>query len=319
MEGNISAPLISVIVPVYKVEGYIDNCLGSLLEQSYSNWEAILVDDGSPDSSGEICERYARRDSRFKVVHKENGGQSSARNLAMEHVEGDYIFFLDSDDFLAVDAFEYLMAVALENDADIVQCDYIRGCTTEFPELSTKSQLKLFDQRTIFTHYAAKIIPWGKLYRREVIGDIRFPEGLINEDDFTVWKYYYNASIIVVSNRPLYYYTVNPGSTMSQKVRKPDLRYFEAYRERIDYFNGRGEVDLEAVSRVQWMKSLVITYSNPFLTKLQRQEILSRFIDNYEALWQLDFRIPTKLNAIFHMFRRMPWLASKLVVRLYNR
>lgn len=106
---------------------------------------------------------------------------------------------------------------------------------------------------------------------------------------------------------------------MSQKVRKPDLRYFEAYRERIDYFNGRGEVDLEAVSRVQWMKSLVITYSNPFLTKVQRQEILSWFIDNYEALRQLDFRIPTKLNAIFHMFRRMPWLASMLVVRLYNR
>lgn len=319
MTDNKLQPLVSVIVPVYKVENYIKNCLESLINQTYLNWEAILVDDGSPDRSGEICEEYAVRDRRFKVIHKNNGGQSSARNLAMEYVSGDYIFYLDSDDFLAKEALECLCSLALNNKADIVQCDYVRGTDVEFPNISEQREPRIYDNHSVFTEFVAKIIPCGKLYHRNVIGDMRFPEGLINEDDFTVWKYYYNANLIVVTDRPLYYYTMNPGSTMAQKIKRPDFRYFDAYRERIAFFKDRNEIELESVSRIQWMKSLVMTYSNPMLTTGQKKDVADIFKTNYNALKMSEFKIPTKLAVVFRAFDIAPMLTSKTVMKIYNR
>lgn len=313
--------LISVIVPIYNVEKYLQNCLDSLINQTFSNWEAILVDDGSTDNSGKICDEYALLDNRFKVIHKENGGQSSARNIALDMVNGPYVTYLDSDDFLANNAFQILYDIAIQYEADIVQCNSIRGSDTSFPSiLDTHSvSVHTYDNHTIFTKFAAKIIPWGKLYKREVIGNIRFPEGLINEDDFTVWKYYYNAKRIIVTNTPLYYYSYNPNSTMAQKVKRPNFKYFDAYRERIKFFQDKYDSELEAVSRIQWMKSLVLTYSNNMLTGDQRMEVVKIFRQNYKTLKQLPFNIPAKLSNIFWLFNILPMFTSNLVVKLYNR
>ena len=312
-------PLISVIIPVYNVEHYIQNCLNSLINQTYTNWEAILIDDGSPDRSGEICEQYAADDKRFIVVHKKNGGQSTARNLALDLVKGKYITYLDSDDFLSNNALEFLYTAAKEKDADIVQCGFIRGNDNIFPQLKCSNQLLEYDKNSIFTKFAAKIIPCGKLYRREIIGNIRFPEGLVNEDDFTVWKYYYNAKRIIVIDTPLYYYTYNPNSTMARQQNRPNFKYFDAYRERIKFFKEKNEPDLEAVSRIQWMKSLVMTFSNDNLTEGQRTEVLKTFKDNYVSLKRLSFPIPAKLSVIFKAFNILPYLVSKAVVKMHNR
>lgn len=311
--------LVSIIIPVYKVEKYIKNCLDSLINQTYSKWEAILVDDGSPDRSGEICEEYAMLDKRFKVIHKENGGLSSARNEGIKHAHGDYIFYLDSDDFLHENTLADLTKIAIQNDADIVQCHFIRGNETTFPEINSPTKITFFDNHTIFTSFAAKIITCGKLYHRSVIEDIAFPEGLINEDDFTTWKFYYRAHKIAITSKIYYYYTCNQNSIMSQKVKRPNFKYFDAYRERIKFFQDNGEPDLEAVSRIQWMKSLVLTYPNKMLTEQQRSEVTSAFKDNYQALRQLSFKIPTKLGVIFMIFNIVPSMASKVVIKLYNR
>lgn len=315
---SVNRPVVSVIVPVYKVERYIRNCLDSLKNQTFRNWEAILVDDGSPDRSGEICEEYAASDARIRVFHKENGGLSSARNFALQYANGEYAFFLDSDDFLQTDAIYYLYYLAKETNAGIVQCDFVRGNANRFPKITKEVKVNKYDNHTVFTRFAAKIITCGKLYRRDVIGEIRFPEGLINEDDFTTWKFYYNSPITVVSSNPLYYYTINANSIMAKQAKHPNLYYFNAYRERISFFKIRNEQDLEAVSRIQWMKSLVMLYANPQLSSQEKLEIKSLFKENYNSVSLKTVKLPLKLQLVFLTFPVMPMLTSKLVKRLYK-
>ena len=304
---------ISIIVPCYKVEQYLPNCIESILCQSYTNWELILVDDGSPDNCGNICDDYAVKDNRIKVVHKQNGGLSSARNAGMKIMTGDYVTFLDSDDFLHKDALHILVKHAKKHDAQIVQCNFVRGSETVFPDWNNQEKVDVYDNHTVFTKFAAKIIVCGKLYKRELLDGITMPEGIINEDDWTTWKIYYKAKTIVVTNRPLYYYTVNPNSIMSTAKRKPDTTYYGAYDERISFFHEKNEKDLEDVSRLQFCKSLLLSYSNEQLTKEQRNEIDSRFKTHWQAL-RTSSVVPPILKILFFGFTICPQLASKAAI-----
>lgn len=308
-------PLVSIIVPCYKVEQYLPNCIESILYQTYTNWELILVDDGSPDNCGNICDDYAVKDNRIKVVHKQNGGLSSARNAGMKIMTGDYVTFLDSDDFLHKDALHILVKHAKKHDAQIVQCNFVRGSETVFPDWSNQEKVDVYDNHTVFTKFAAKIIVCGKLYKRELLDGITMPEGIINEDDWTTWKIYYKAKTIVVTNRPLYYYTVNPNSIMSIAKRKPDTTYYGAYDERISFFHEKKEKDLEDVSRLQFCKSLLLAYSNGQLTKEQRGEINGRFKAHWQVL-RKSLVVPLILNVLFFCFTISPELVSKVANRI---
>ena len=306
-------PLVSVIVPCYKVEKYLPNCIESVIHQTYNNWELILVDDGSPDNCGKICDVYVAKDGRIKVINKANGGLSSARNAGMKIMTGDYVTFLDSDDFLHKDALYTLVCYAEKHSAEIVQCDFIRGSVTLFPDWDGEEKIAVFDNHTVFTEFAAKIIVCGKLYKREILDGITMPEGIINEDDWTTWKLYYRANKIVVTNRPLYYYTVNPNSIMSAAKKKPDTTYYGAYDERIAFFKERGEKGLEDVSRMQFCKSLLLSYSNSQLTEAQRKEILRRFKENWKEL-RMSSVVPLLFKVLFFGFILCPQLASKIVL-----
>lgn len=308
-------PLVSIIVPCYKVEQYLPNCIESILYQTYTNWELILVDDGSPDNCGNICDDYAVKDNRIKVVHKQNGGLSSARNAGMKIMTGDYVTFLDSDDFLHKDALHILVKHAKKHDAQIVQCNFVRGSETVFPDWSNQEKVDVYDNHTVFTKFAAKIIVCGKLYKRELLDGITMPEGIINEDDWTTWKIYYKAKTIVVTNRPLYYYTVNPNSIMSIAKRKPDTTYYGAYDERISFFHEKKEKDLEDVSRLQFCKSLLLAYSNGQLTKEQRGEINGRFKAHWQVL-RKSLVVPLILKVLFFCFTISPELVSKVANRI---
>lgn len=246
MQSN-RKPLVSVIVPCYKVEQYLPNCIESVIHQTYDNWELILVDDGSPDACGKICDNYGQHDERIKVIHKKNGGLSSARNAGMKVMTGTYVTFLDSDDFLHPEALKIIVCYALEKNADIVQCGFVRGSETHFPIWRESEKVQEYNNHSIFTKFLAKIIVWAKLYKRELLDGITMPEGIINEDDWTTWKIYYRAKNILVTNRPLYYYTINPNSIMGTAKKKPDTTYYGAYDERIDFFLHKGEKDLEDV------------------------------------------------------------------------
>ena len=311
-------PLVSVIVPVYNVENYLKNCIESVICQTYNNWELILVDDGSPDNSGAICDDYSRSDDRIKVIHKQNGGQAQARNYGLDICRGDYIAFLDSDDFLHNDCINYLVNLIKRSNADLVQCGFVRGEQTVFPDLNQILQEQVFDNHSIFLREKARIIVWGKLYKREIVLANRIKEGKYFEDDFTTWKWYYHAHKIVVSNKVLYYYTDNPSSTMAQHHKKPSFDFLEAYDERISFFQQTGEKDLEHCSRLQLCKTLVLTYKHQMLTREERSRIKLLFDDNWKELkYSPDVRLVYKM--LFFVFSFMTKTASEMAAKIRYR
>lgn len=205
-------------------------CIESILQQSYSNWERILVDDGSPDYSGEIADEYAICDARIKVIHKTNAGVAAARNSAIDIATGEYISFLDGDDFLHRDYIKDLLAIASKNKADIVQCNYVRGKDTTFLPCKGFEVLHMYDSHNIFIADVAKIIVCGKLIKSDILKAIRIPEGRYFEDDLVTWRWYYAANKIVVTSKPYSYYTENDDSQMAHHKKQPNLSFIEAYQ-----------------------------------------------------------------------------------------
>lgn len=205
--------MISVIVPVYNVMPYLEQCVGSLLGQTYKELEIIIVDDGSTDGGNEECEQYSSLDSRIKIIHKTNGGLSSARNAGMEHAVGDWIFFVDSDDWLDSDALFQLLQFAVSNNCDIVQCNHyyayehrllyrspskIEKVTTVLNNAEAMKQLIINDR--------IKNFAWGKLYKADLIRHLKFPEGKYFEDSFWQHHVFHKATRIGLIDVPLYYY-----------------------------------------------------------------------------------------------------------------
>jgi glycosyltransferase involved in cell wall biosynthesis len=287
------------------------NCIESIRQQSYANWELILIDDGSPDRCGEICDEYAKMDKRINAVHKQNGGLSSARNAGLDMMSGEYVSFLDSDDFWHPDYIEIMMNYAIDEGAEIVQCSFVYGNETIFPPFNQKETYQLYNNHSIFTSDAAKIIMWGKVYKAELFKNVRMPVGFINEDDWTTWKLYYQAEKIIVINRPLYYYTYNLAGIMMGCIKVPNLRYFGAYEERINFFHERGEKDLEDVSHLRFCKSLMLLYRNDMLTNEQKKEIRERFRVSWKEL-KYSSVASLKLKWGFCVFYCCPTIATKL-------
>ena len=205
--------LISVIVPVYNVEKYLERCMESLLAQSYEHLQIILIDDGSTDKSGEICDRYAKQDQRIEVIHKENGGLSSARNAGLDCVKGEYITFLDSDDVLYKDYICFLYEMLKKYKADLSICRYQRFVDIEeinnkkvelcdIEELNYKEALKML----LYTPDKMPQSSWGKMYQKNLFRNIRYPLGKINEDMAITYKLIYQAKKIVYTPAKFYFY-----------------------------------------------------------------------------------------------------------------
>ena len=234
-------PLISVIVPVYKVEPYLRQCVDSILNQTYANLEVILVDDGSPDRCGAICDEYAAQDSRVRVIHKSNGGQSTARNMALDVCTGDYIAFVDSDDWLEAKAYEEMMRFIQEQKLDVVYCvpneitdGVINGTRYHYYPDETVYDAREILVRTLRNEISAE--PWLKMCHRRCWEGVRFPEGRIYEDVAIAFYPLAKAKRPVgFLDRSLYNYRINrTGTTQS---RKPIARYhfYLALRERYEY------------------------------------------------------------------------------------
>lgn len=215
------SPLISIIVPVYNVEKYLEKCLNSILEQTYKNFEVIVVDDGSPDSCYEICEQYAKKDARIKAFHKKNGGLADARNYGLERSSGKYITFIDSDDFVKEDYLEYLLCLLEKHKADISMCGNFRYWEDKEVKGSKKVEIKVFSSLEAVENllYQKNIenSAWGKLYKRELFKNIQYPTGKLYEDLGTTYKVIFNAKRVVWSSSQKYFYLQRESSIMSRK------------------------------------------------------------------------------------------------------
>ena len=249
-------PLISIIVPIYKVERYLNACVDSIVNQTYANLVIILVDDGSPDKCPEICDEYARLDNRIKVIHQENGGLSAARNAGIDIASGEFLTFIDSDDFIAKNYVELLYKGIVDFDADISIASF---CTfTKEDELEIQSIEFPFVEITReerFRRYGALnaelsmpfISACNKLYKKDFFASIRFPIGKLYEDAFTTYKLLDKAKKIVFTPSKLYFYRINPQSILGQSFREKHLEMVDAFRSGFDFFDKKGENEIASL------------------------------------------------------------------------
>lgn len=212
------ANLVSIIVPVHGVEDYLRRCVDSLLNQSYSALEIILVDDGSPDACGEICDAYSHQDPRVRVIHQANAGQSVARNAALEIACGDFLVFVDADDWVHTELVSSLLSILHETNADIAVCHAFRASTQEVPPAIFEGPVQVLSARGALELYAGPLAslmtaPWAKLYRSSLFEGIRFPAGRVYEDVYTTYRVVARARRISFTTAQLYYYFIRPGST----------------------------------------------------------------------------------------------------------
>ena len=226
---------ISVIVPVYNVEQYLERCVDSIINQTYTNLEIILVNDGSTDNSGKLCDELAKKDERIRVIHKENGGLSDARNRGIEEAESDLVGFIDSDDYIDNDMYEILLKNLNNTDADLSMCAlYDVYNNTPEAQVTNKETWKLSSEQAIKMVMEAKILSVtavNKLYRKSLFTDLKFEVGKIAEDAFIMIKLLDKCEKIVATNEKKYYYVHRENSITTQKFSTKFLNVIEAYEQ----------------------------------------------------------------------------------------
>ena len=239
--------LISIVVPVYKVEQYLDRCVDSIVNQTYKNLEIILVDDGSPDNCPQMCDEWAKKDNRIKVIHKENGGLANARNTGIDICTGDYVLFVDSDDYIESDMVEFLLKLSLENDADVSRCgfyfDYSDGRdVSQFTDCS----IKFLDKTEAIIDLATSGFggtAWNKLYKKDIIKTHLYDKSDgCSEDIMHNFRVYQDVSKIVFCDEPKYHYVLRKNSITNNTFGHGAFDIIRAKKKIIDYAKDFSEI-----------------------------------------------------------------------------
>jgi len=235
-----TARLISIIVPVYNVREYLDRCIESIVHQTYRELEIILVDDGSTDDSGSICDQWAEKDSRIQVIHKPNGGLSDARNAGLREARGEMIGFVDSDDYIHREMFSRLLEIMRREGSDIVECEMQRF----FESSDVVTEIQPAEIRTYDNHGAVEQLlleRWfhhtapTKVYRRSTVKGILFETGKINEDVLWSYRAFHKANKVTYTGEPLYYYYQRMGSIMNTAYTEKRFHALDALQQRAEY------------------------------------------------------------------------------------
>ena len=250
-------PLISVIVPVYNVAPFLPACLDSIINQTYKNLEILIVASTSTDNSVEICDDYKEKDTRITVIHSPVSGLSDARNRGIDSSHGEYLCFIDSDDFIAPDFIQALYDIIENSECEIAQCEYFRVpenqntipniyYTKPASPISVYSGMEMLIKMNSSDVYV--VMTWNKLYHRSLFADIRYPFGKIIEDVATTYQLYYSAKKIGHTKRPLYFHRMNPTSIMGQPFSEKRLDVIEHAEEMVKYFIDREEYEIYGVA-----------------------------------------------------------------------
>ncbi|MFZ4454878.1 MAG: glycosyltransferase family 2 protein [Bacteroidales bacterium] len=307
-------PLISIIVPIYNVEAYLKRCVVSIQNQTYPNIEIILVDDGSPDNSGKLCDELAAKDERIKVIHKPNGGLSDARNAGIDIAQGEFLSFIDSDDYIHPQMMELLYQNLVEAKADLSCCDIKNAYSTEAEYFDFDNTVKLYTNiealEMLFTYYCQVfVMVCNKLYRKEAFTEFRFAKGKIHEDEFLTYKILHHSPKIVFSDARLYYYYQSPNSIMRSQFSEKRLQYAEAMEERLAYFEAEKLSKFYNLTLQKFgIWSLFFYYLNrASMSKEIRQKMLEIIRKNCDLI--LEKRIANKVSRLaFALARKYPYL-----------
>lgn len=331
-------PLVSIVVPAYNVAAYLEECIQSLLKQTYKNIEIIIVDDGSTDKTGEICDSFSC--SNVQVIHKENGGLSSARNAGIRRAAGEYIAFVDSDDYVASEYVQTMLELIEENNGDIAVCGFVRTgkrlgeMIQETAEETKNSSEETTDNLTwvlsgkeaLNQLYSPKrlyyVVSWNKLYRTSMFADIAFPEGMLHEDEAVIHKLYHAAKKVVFTRKPLYYYYMSDSSIMrgTYKVERMGILY--TYLERMKMFSRDGNAVMKDNSCKQCMVAALMHYyfckKDKKISQEKAEECLCIF-HKCKASVKTAAYISWKYKLFFKWASFCPYLAGKLVDIKVNR
>ena len=231
--------LISLIIPVYKVEKYLEKCIQSLINQTYENLQIILVDDGSPDNCGKICDEYAKKDHRIEVIHKSNGGLSDARNKGLEIAKGEYIGFVDSDDYIEADMYEVLYNLLKQYNADVSICNFYTVSQGKISIKNADNGINEYNRieilKEILLDKNIQSYAWNKLYKKELFDEIKYPIGKKYEDIGTTFYLLEKCNKVVVTGKPEYYYINRQDSIVNNVTETTITDYIELIMQRYDY------------------------------------------------------------------------------------
>lgn len=286
---------ISVIVPIYNVEKYLLKCIESIISQTYTNLEIILVNDGSPDNSRIICDEYSKKDHRIKVINKENGGLSDARNVGLDIATGDFISFIDSDDYIHEGYYETLIDLIIKFDADIAQCEFLKvydkatynfdieisSVEPKITVLSNEDALKnLYNE-----HYVNTVVVWNKLYKRKLFKQIRFPKGKVHEDEYTTYKVLFDTKKVVCTSKPMNYYLQRSDSIMGNiKGEGFNVKLLDklgAYQEQIIFYGDKKLLDLENKAKISFESLLIGSMIDVSKSKLDNKNEIFHYLVNF--------------------------------------
>lgn len=339
---------VSIIVPAYNVEKYLGKCMESLCGQSYTNIEIILVDDGSSDSTPELCDVWGDKDDRIVVIHQKNGGQCAARNAALEAMSGDYVMYVDSDDYIRHDTVSQMVDFLEESDLDFVRSAYTRVGPNESAELENcvdTGEKLVFNQRGIIENFLLApyserkcftAIMWAALYKASLFKSVRFPEGFIYEEGFVLPDVYLAANSAGYIDRSFYYYRENDDGTMARnKLSDKALKSLDDWRE-IHYKFKEPYPEFNKVTCERWVKGylaqLAVLVENDRVDAdgFYKNKIISTLTEKHDYFLQMDIdksyikEIETLISSIedwkrFREKSKRMSLFSKFVAKFFSR
>lgn len=304
-------PLVSVIVPIYMVEAYLPACIESIQNQTYKNLEIILVDDGSKDNCGRIADDYAVNDARIRVIHKKNGGLSDARNAGIDDAEGEYYFFVDSDDTVEPQIIEFLLRPILDNKAELSVCNYKKVSENDllgYKEYSYSDPVIIssYEDKTkyFFDEYNVIFtVAWNKLYPKKCFEKIRYPKGKIHEDEFTTYKLLEQVGKIAYFEIPLYNYLIRGNSIMGSGFKPTSLHGLEACDIRLNQYirenNYRWCEKTLFLYRIRFVSAFrMLSESDKYDYGILKESLAVYSNDVLKVVWKLPVSFKQKLGYI---------------------
>lgn len=313
-------PLISVIIPVYNVEKYLDRCLDSVLKQSYTNLEIILVDDGSLDSSGLICDAYCKQDSRVIVIHQENQGQSMARNKGAELAKGEYITFIDSDDEIELNYVQIMIAISYVFGADIVQTKIKIEDNQASSFMRNDDNCKVLvvtPGKDAANDMRYKVSPCAKLFRANIIKNNAFPNYGSNEDDASYYRFAYESTKVCILDYYTYIYYQTDNSVMRSSDRKRDEKtdYIPIYYDRIEFFRSKKEEELLIGSRNRFCLIAMLKYAGYKKNGTNKKDLpeLIRIFKEQYAYIRRKKKVSFARRCVYRMFYYFPNITATMI------
>lgn len=307
--------MISIIIPVYNVELYLKQCLESVINQSYRDIEILLIDDGSTDKSRVICEEYARKDSRIHVYYKQHEGPAEVRNFGLKKAKGDYIGFVDSDDYIDLNMYQSLYELCKKYDADISIINYAAFTDEVIRHQDMSNKESVFDKEKILklfieenSEYMITPAIWSKLFKKEIVSELEFPKGKVCAEDFWfVTQAFIRAGRIAYLNKELYYYRQRPGSIMTntELMEKRIMDEIELYEKRVELLKELGSKDLTDSGECALYKRMILRYG----------ELIERKVENSECAQSLrrqicDYRKNVNIKKCIKTEKKQNWVKA---------